>query len=133
MLLVGAALFIAPEDVAEELWPWPLSALTGGAVGAWLLGVGVGVGHSLWENDLRRVRPWMMGYLLFGVLEIVAVARFAGDETETGESIIDWAQPQIWIFLIVAVSIVAAAGWALAVTPRGEPPNPAAEEPRRAG
>ncbi|NOX24390.1 MAG: hypothetical protein GXP36_15040, partial [Actinobacteria bacterium] len=105
------------------LWPWPLTALTGGAIGAWLLGVGVGVGHALWENDLRRVSPWMSGYVLFGLLEVVAVPRFAGGESGAGEMLIDWGRPKIWAFLLVAVSIVIAAGWALLITPRHEAPG----------
>lgn len=110
---VGACLYVAPEDLADDLWPWSLSALTGGAVGAWLLGVGVGVGHTLWENDLRRVRPWMVAYALFGTLEIVAVLRYAADENPAGETIIDWSGPRVWIYLVIAASMVAVAGWVL--------------------
>jgi hypothetical protein len=40
MLTWGTALFLAPQTTAA-LWPWALMPLTGQAVGAWLIGVGV--------------------------------------------------------------------------------------------
>ncbi|MCP6390534.1 hypothetical protein NL487_26805, partial [Klebsiella pneumoniae] len=36
MLVVGAALFLAPASAAA-LWPWPLTPLTARTVAAWLL------------------------------------------------------------------------------------------------
>lgn len=118
MTAIGAALYIAPVSVAERLWPWTLSALTGGAVGAWLLGVGVGVAHLIGENDLRRVVVWMRAYAIYGVLVLIAVLRF--DTAADGSAVVDWGALRIWAFVLVAVSIVAVAGWALVITPAAE-------------
>lgn len=115
--LVGLALYIAPEDTAPDLWPWKLSALTAGAVGAWLLGIGVGVWHVLWENDLRRVRPWMIAYLLFAVLQLVALVRLSGNETAEGLSVLDWGGPRIWIYAAAMASILIVSAWSLIQTP----------------
>jgi hypothetical protein len=40
MLVFGVALLVAPVQVAK-VWPWPLTALTGRAIGAWLVGLGI--------------------------------------------------------------------------------------------
>lgn len=118
--VVGLGLYISPEDTAADLWPWKLSALTGGAVGAWCLGIGVGVWQTIWENDLRRVRPWMVGYLLFSVLQLIALVRLSGNETSEGVSIIDWGGTQIWVYVVTMVSILVTSGWALIHTPKAE-------------
>jgi hypothetical protein len=76
LLGVGASLLASPGDVAETLWPWTLTPLTGRAIGAWLLSLGVAAAHALWENDARRLRPAAVAYLLFGVLEFIAIARY---------------------------------------------------------
>ncbi len=54
-LIVGSALFAAPSS-AISLLLWTLTVLTGRAVGAWLVGMGIAAIHALWENDLLRVR-----------------------------------------------------------------------------
>ena len=38
-------LLIAPTAVMA-LWPWTLTALTGRAIGAWLIGLGIAAGHA---------------------------------------------------------------------------------------
>jgi hypothetical protein len=119
MIGIGVALTLAPVSVAEAIWPWTLSALTGGAVGAWLLGVGVGVAHLVGENDLGRVLVWMRAYVLYGVLVLIAVFRFA--TAPDGSAVIDWSGFRIWAFLAVVASIIAVAGWALAITPAHRP------------
>lgn len=113
MLAFGAALYIAPQAVADALWPWQLSPLTGGAVGAWLFAIGVGVAHALWEHDLHRIRSFMLGGALFGLLEVTAVLRFAGARTADGAAVLSWGQPRIWLYLLMVVSLVATAGWTL--------------------
>jgi hypothetical protein len=122
---VGAGLYVAPVTVAEALWPWTLSALTGGAVGAWLLGVGLGVAHVVGENDLRRVVVWMRAYVIYGVLVIVAVLRFGS--AADGTAVVDWGGFRIWVLLAVTVSAIAIAAWALVITPtRQDAPQPKA-------
>ncbi|MGB3713673.1 MAG: hypothetical protein WA996_04510, partial [Candidatus Promineifilaceae bacterium] len=55
MVGLGIALFIAPVPTGELFWPWHLSALTGRAIGAWLIGIGTAAGHMANENDWWRV------------------------------------------------------------------------------
>src|SRR5438046_199814 len=81
---LGAALFIAPKATGP-IWPWTLTPLTGRAVGAWLLGLGVAAAGSMLERDLDRLRPTMVAFALFGGLELIALARYAGD--------VDWGGP----------------------------------------
>lgn len=74
LLVLGVVLFVAPT---MPVWPWPLTPLTGRAVAAWLIGVGVIAAQAVWENEWRRVRVTMAGYAALGVLEIAALARYA--------------------------------------------------------
>jgi hypothetical protein len=61
---------------AASLWPWPLTPLTGRAVGAWLLGTGFIAAHVAIENARERVDIAQLSYAAFGVLQLVAVARY---------------------------------------------------------
>jgi hypothetical protein len=93
----GALLFIAPER-SLSLWPWPLTPLTSRAVGAWLLGLGVAAAHARWENDLRRIRAAAAGYIVIGVLQGIALARFLDS--------VAWAEPQSAVYLAILASMV---------------------------
>jgi hypothetical protein len=93
----GALLFIAPERFLS-LWPWPLTPLTGRAVGAWLFGLGVAAAHARWENDLRRIRAAAAGYIMIGVLQGIAVARFPDS--------VAWSEPQSAVYLAVLASMM---------------------------
>ena len=73
LILYGIALFIAPAALS---WPWPLSPLTGRATAAWLVGIGVIALHMVWENDGPRVWAGMVGFLLLGVLQVIALLRY---------------------------------------------------------
>jgi hypothetical protein len=90
-------LFIAPER-SLSLWPWPLTPLTSRAVGAWLLGLGVAAAHARWENDLRRIRAAAAGYIVIGVLQGIALARFLDS--------VAWAEPQSAVYLAILASMV---------------------------
>ena len=76
LIALGAALYAAPVGAAS-LWPWPLTPLTGRAIGAWLLGTGVIAAHAAIENARERVDIAMLSYAAFGLLQLVAVARYA--------------------------------------------------------
>ena len=104
LTLVGAALFVAPSTAAT-LWPWPLTPLTARVVAAWLVAFGVATALAAVAGDLERLRTAAIAYTVFGVLVLVAVARFPGT--------LDWDQPPAWIFVGVAVAVVltGAAGW----------------------
>ena len=74
---LGIALFVAPAQTAELFWPWLLTPLTGRAVGAWLVGVGVAAGHIAWENDWLRARAGTIALAVFAGLELIVLVRFA--------------------------------------------------------
>jgi hypothetical protein len=78
LLVFGAALLIAPEATAAW-WPWDLTALTGRAIGAWLVGLGVAAAETVYEDDARRARPVAAGGIALAVLAAVALARYSQD------------------------------------------------------
>jgi len=132
-LPVGAALLIAPTTVAPEVWPWTLSALTGRAVGAWLIGLGVSTAQSAWENDLVRLGPAMASYSVFGALQLLAVGRFAvSDHPITGAAVLNWGGPRPWVFLVFALALTGVGAWGWRAAGRADRRRraPAAAYPR---
>jgi hypothetical protein len=76
---VLAALAIAlllASDRARAVWPWPLTPLTAHAIGAWLAGIAFLAIHAVAEDDCERTRIAMLSYAAFGVLQLVALARY---------------------------------------------------------
>jgi hypothetical protein len=71
----GIVLFIAPRQTAP-LWPWKLTTLVAQATASWLIALGVAAAQALIERDARRLLPASAGYLLLGILELVALARY---------------------------------------------------------
>jgi hypothetical protein len=118
MLAAGIALFAGPGSAAT-LWPWKLTPLTARAVAAWLIAFGAAAALALLDRDLRRLRAAAAGYAVFGLLALVAVARFAGQ--------VHWGSAAAVVYLIVvgSVLITGSAGWLLAARPalrrRNEP------------
>jgi len=104
LLVVGALLYTDPAT-AEWVWPWPLTPFTARVVAAWLLAFGLATALAAVAGDLRRLRTSTIAYTVFGVLTLVAVARFAAT--------MEWDQPPAWIFIGAAVAVVltGAAGW----------------------
>ena len=98
MLAFGVALLLAPLSV-ETVWPWTLSALTGRAIGAWLVGIGFAAVHATRENDFTRIKPLEGGYTAFAALQLVAIARYSKD-------IKDWSSPAAWVYLAFLLSIL---------------------------
>src|SRR5436190_1921249 len=80
------------------LWPWALTTLTARAIGAWLIGIGFAALHANRENDLSRITPLAGGYVVFAVLELAALGRYAGT--------VNWAAPAAWIYLAFLLSIL---------------------------
>jgi hypothetical protein len=76
---VLAALAIAllvGTDAVRVMWPWPLSPLTAHAIGAWLAGIAFLAIHVVAEDDCERTQIAMLSYATFGVLQLVALARY---------------------------------------------------------
>jgi hypothetical protein len=105
MLAWGTALFLVPQTMAA-LWPWALTPLTGQAVGAWLIGVGVTAAQMCWENDFGHVYAGMAGLAVLGALQLIALARY-------GFSTVDWSGAGGWIYLLFVLSVLGVGlyGW----------------------
>jgi hypothetical protein len=91
-LLLGVGLLIAPASVAPY-WPWPLTALTGRTVGAWLIGLCAATGQAAWENDRLRVRAVMVSLITFSLLQFLALARYGSEVT--------WNGAAAWLYVLV--------------------------------
>lgn len=102
-LVVGTLLQCVPTRVSAW-WPWPLTPLTGRAVGAWVLALGVvGVGCAV-ERDLRRLRPVLPAALAFGGLQLLVLVRFSDD--------VRWDEPATWVYAAASgvCAVLGAAG-----------------------
>lgn len=106
LLPFGIALFVAPTHASW--WPWTLTPLTAQAVGAWLIGVGVGLIYATLEGDLERIRPGLIAYTVLGALQFVALARYSGD--------VDWGRTATWLYAAVVASILLVGAVGLAGT-----------------
>jgi hypothetical protein len=104
LLATGVALLCAP-GWADAAWPWPLTPLTGRAVGAWLVGLGTAAGHAVLLDDRGSLRPLAITGVAFGVLQTVALLRH-GDE-------LDWGRPPAAIYVAMLVVLTAVSVWAL--------------------
>lgn len=106
LLAPGIALLLDPEWAAQG-WSWPLTPLTGRAVGAWLVGLGWAAVHARLIDDAERVRPLGLTGVAFVVLEGVALARY-GDvvDRSTWQAVayvvgLAWiAVVSVWILLL---------------------------------
>jgi hypothetical protein len=104
MLAVGTNLFLTPES-AGSLWPWDLTALTGRAIGAFVLGFGASAVHAVVANDLESFEGAALAYCVLGLLQLVALAIHAGDTTGS--------DGDTWLYVIFLVSVAGAGmgGW----------------------
>lgn len=75
---LGTGLLVAPTATAA-LWPWPLTPLTARAIGAWLVSLGVVAGHALLERAVERIRPALVGSVVFAALQALALVRHQED------------------------------------------------------
>lgn len=91
-LLLGIGLLIAPASVAPY-WPWPLTALTGRAVGAWLIGLCAATGQAAWENDRLRVRAVMASLIAFSLLQFLVLVRYGSE--------LAWDSAASWLYVLV--------------------------------
>jgi hypothetical protein len=114
LLGLGLVLLFAP-GVGARVWPWALTPLTGRAIGAWLIGLGVAAAHALVERDLRRLRPAAWGYIAIAILQAIALARFPHQ--------MRWSSPSGVVYVAVLASI-ALVGVAAVLGGRGSSPDP---------
>jgi hypothetical protein len=121
----GIALLAAPGAVAVA-WPWPLTPLTSGLIGAWLLGLGTASGHALAIDDRTSLRPLAFTGVAFGVLQAVALIRYGGE--------VDWGHPSSIAYLVVLGALSTVSTWALLGSPephrRPRPPGQAGSQHR---
>ena len=96
LLPLGLALFVASSR--SIWWPWTLTPLTSQAVGAWLIGIGVGLVHAIIEADLERIRPGLVAFAVLGALQLVALVRYSGD--------VEWGHLGTWVYLAFAASVL---------------------------
>ncbi|MDR7253989.1 hypothetical protein J2X46_002979 [Nocardioides sp. BE266] len=109
LLASGLALLANPEWAARA-WSWPLTPLTGRAVGAWLVGLGWAAVHARLIDDAARVRPLGLTGVSFVVLELIALARYGDALRWFGWQAMAYVGGLAWI---AVVSI-----WILALRPR---------------
>jgi hypothetical protein len=104
LLGTGVALLVSP-GWAEQAWPWALTPITRGAVGAWLIGLSVAAAHAWLIDDRSSLRPLGLTGVVFGFLQVVALARHGNELGWTSVSAI------VYIATLVALTLVSA--WAL--------------------
>ena len=97
LLTLGAGFLVAPATV-DAVWPWPLTPLTGRALGAWLLAVGVAAAAGARENDVWRVRVPFAAYIGLALLGALALLRYL--ETP------DWSHVGAWGIVLVLASML---------------------------
>ncbi len=102
MLATGTALFLAPTRMGRS-WPWPLTPLTGRAIAAWFLALGIAAFHAILERDLPRLRPAAITYIAFAVLEFAAVLIWRTD--------VRWDSGWSWVYVAWLASIAAVGGY----------------------
>ena len=110
---LGAALLIAP-GWADAAWPWPLTPLTGRAVGAWCVGLGVAAGHARLVDDAGSLAPIGVTGVLFGVLQTVALLRFGTE--------LDWGSAAAAGYVLVLAAVTGVGAWLLVASRRAVRP-----------
>ena len=104
MLAVGVTLFLFP-GTASTVWPWQLTPLTARMVAAWLIAFGAAAMLALWERDLERLEIAAVAYTVFGLLQLVALARYS-DQVRWGS-----AAATIYLVVLLTVPLTGALGW----------------------
>jgi hypothetical protein len=107
MLGVGAEFFFAPFYFPDlktagafltANWVWTLTPLTGRAVAAWFIGLGLAAGFTARDNNYHLAQVALPAAALFGLLQLIALARFSAD--------VAWAAPQTWLYVAFVVSML---------------------------
>ena len=102
---LGTALLAVPGRAAA-VWPWPLTPLTARAIGAWLLGIGLGAALAGWEDDFERTRIVFVALGVAGLLQFVALGRY-GDE-------LGWPSATAVVYVAVLICVLVISAWGAA-------------------
>jgi hypothetical protein len=108
-LIAGGGLFIVP-DLADPLWPWPLSGLSGQILGAWLLAMGLTALLVAAQNDWPRARVATNAYTPLGLLLLVALVRY--------HTAVNWSSDVTWLIVVAAVTFILAGAASLRLARR---------------
>ncbi len=110
---LGVALLLAP-GWADAAWPWPLTPLTGRAVGAWCVGLGVAAAHARLVDDAGSLGPTGVTGVLFGVFQALALVRFGSE--------LEWASAAAAGYVLVLAALTVVGGWLLVASRRARGP-----------
>ena len=104
MMLTGVLLLLFPMSVAT-VWPWPLTPLTGRAIGAWGVGLGTAALQMAIENDYRRSRAGFLASAVFALFQLINLVRFSGEFT--------WGSPTgfLYLLLLLTLGALGVIGW----------------------
>jgi hypothetical protein len=83
-----------------------VTALTGRAIGAWVVSLGVAAAHAVVEGDAERVRPAAVADVAFALLQGVALARH-GDALDAGA-----ASTWVYATVLAAMAVIGVAALA---------------------
>jgi hypothetical protein len=99
---LGVVLLISPTI---PIWPWMLTPLTGRAVAAWLVGMGVIAIQASRENDWHRVDSGFLSFAIFAGLQVLALCRYPAS--------VDWGRLPMLIYLgfLAGLLLVGIYGW----------------------
>jgi hypothetical protein len=104
-LLLGTGVALLVPGLAHHVWPWALTPITRGAIGAWLIGLGVAAGHAWLIDDKPSLRPLGLTGVAFGILEATALLRYGSE--------LDWASGSALVYVATLVALTVVSGWAL--------------------
>jgi len=77
---LSVILEISPSTLIP-LWPWQLTPLVARMLGAFMAAQGGSAVFALLANDSHRIRIMSAGYILFVVLQLIALARYSAQFT----------------------------------------------------
>jgi hypothetical protein len=110
LLMMGVALFFFPLETKGIAWPWPLSALTARAIGAWCLGNGLLFVQIAIERDFWRVENALSALFVYGILLLGSLIRLSRDVAANGDPVLNLADPTLWAYVAFVLVMLFATG-----------------------